>query len=189
MNIYTPEFFEKINDWSYTSAQHTIGYLLSSIGFIPQSIIDIGGGSGAFAAAFYDIGIKDITVLDGDWVKDTRLYLPEHCYVFHDLKKPYFPNRKYDLAICCEVAEHLPHRCADTLVDTVCRCADICLWSAAVPGQGGDGHINEQHESYWEEKFLKRQRIKFDVLRNKLQHEPNEKIAWWYKQNYLIYAR
>ena len=62
-------------------------------------------------------------------------------------------SRAY-LACCIEVAEHVPAVDSDTLVRDVSDYAEsYLLFSAAHPGQGGHGHVNEQPKSYWLEKF------------------------------------
>lgn len=58
------------------------------------------------------------------------------------------------LVLCTEVAEHLPESAADTLVELCAKCATHeIVWSAAPPGQDGDGHINCQPPAYWLDKF------------------------------------
>lgn len=60
---------------------------------------------------------------------------------------------RFDLAFSIEVGEHLPDSLADSFVDAVARYSDLVVFSAAQPGQGGHGHINEQPKEYWREKF------------------------------------
>ena len=58
------------------------------------------------------------------------------------------------VAICTEVAEHIPAEHADELVASVSGAAHgMIIWSAAPPGQGGVDHCNEQPPEYWLEKF------------------------------------
>ena len=54
------------------------------------------------------------------------------------------------------MAEHIEEKSSDTFIDNLATAADIILFSAAVRGQGGDFHVNEQPLSYWKEKFMKR---------------------------------
>ncbi len=90
------------------------------------------------------------------------------------------------MAMTLEVAEHLPHNAADTFIDTLTRHADVVLFSAAVPNQSGNHHINEQWPQYWLAKFQAREYELFDVLRGRLWDD--ERVAWWYRQNLLLYA-
>ncbi len=53
-----------------------------------------------------------------------------------------------DLAICLEVAEHLPPWYAARLVDLLAA-APRLLFSAAAPNQGGVLHVNERPAGYW----------------------------------------
>jgi 2-polyprenyl-3-methyl-5-hydroxy-6-metoxy-1,4-benzoquinol methylase len=53
-----------------------------------------------------------------------------------------------DLAICLEVAEHLPAWHAGKLLD-VLTCARRLVFSAAHPNQGGTLHVNERPASHW----------------------------------------
>jgi hypothetical protein len=63
------------------------------------------------------------------------------------------PEQQHDLAICLEVAEHIPSNLADELVAVLVSSAQSIVFTAAQPGQGGTGHINEQPREYWIEKF------------------------------------
>lgn len=58
-----------------------------------------------------------------------------------------------DLAYCLEVAEHVPPALGDALVGYLSQLSDTIVFSAATPGQGGIGHVNEQPREYWIERF------------------------------------
>ena len=62
-------------------------------------------------------------------------------------------DRGFDLAQCLEVAEHLTESSADLLVKTLTDLAPLALFSAAHPGQGGQGHLNERWPVYWQRRF------------------------------------
>lgn len=57
-------------------------------------------------------------------------------------------NRRFDLAMTIEVAEHLTPVRADSFVEDLTRLSDVVLFSAAIPAQGGINHVNEQWQSY-----------------------------------------
>ncbi|MNG06715.1 hypothetical protein D3C84_899730 [compost metagenome] len=113
--------------------------------------------------------------------------IPENNFLQHDLTKSLQLNKKFDLAISLEVAEHLPESAANIIVETLTNHSDCILFSAAVPGQGGQYHINEQWPEYWHQKFKSKDYLAYDVLRNEFWN--NEKIFWWYKQNIILYAK
>ena len=66
-----------------------------------------------------------------------------------DIKKPFRTNQSFDVAICFEVAEHLPKRYAPILIESLCTLSGTILFTAAPPGQPGIDHINLQPKSFW----------------------------------------
>lgn len=152
-----------------------------------KSVVDIGGGVGAFAAAFAYNGAEDHLVVDGDYVDRGQLLVPPERFVAADLTQPLDLGRRFDVALCLEVAEHLPEDTADVLLDTLERHSDVIVFSAAVPGQTGSHHVNEKPQSWWHLKFRERGFKAFDLVRPALWHD--DRVAWWYLQNTLVYAR
>ena len=71
-----------------------------------------------------------------------------------DLTTPgVLPGSPWDLAVCCEGAEHLDARHADTFVENLTSGSNTVFLTAAEVGQGGLNHVNEQPNSYWIAKF------------------------------------
>jgi hypothetical protein len=66
------------------------------------------------------------------------------------------PGSPWDLAVCCEVAEHLDARHADIFVENLTSASNTVFLTAAEVGQGGLNHVNEQPNSYWIAKFHRR---------------------------------
>jgi hypothetical protein len=88
-------------------------------------------------------------------VNKNRLKIPKECFAEVELDKGISVDRKYDLAISVEVAEHLPPNAADIFIESIVKASDIVLFSAAIPFQGGTNHINEQWPEYWNKLFNK----------------------------------
>jgi SAM-dependent methyltransferase len=116
----------------------------------PGTVIDVGCSSGVYLVPFKARGVE-IYGIDGSPGAGYQLALAEFELV--DLRNPWTPAKRYDLALCIEVAEHLQPIHAETLVATLSRCADKIYFSAARAGQGGEGHYNEQDRGYWLEMF------------------------------------
>ena len=150
----------------------------------PASILDVGCGTGTWLKVAQDLGIADIQGVDGDYVDRSMLKISTSHFQSHDLNKPFSLNRKFDLAICLEVAEHLLPAAANDLVSSLTEHSDLILFSAALPGQGGQHHINEQWPSYWQKLFEKKGYEMQDVLRLKIWN--NTKIERWYRQNIFL---
>lgn len=86
-----------------------------------------------------------------------------------------------------EVGEHLPEQYADNLVNTLTNASDIVMFSAAIPGQIGTSHVNEQYTEYWAKKFIDRGYVPVDYFRKKVWNNAN--VEWWYKQNIILYIK
>ena len=84
------------------------------------------------------------------------------------------------------MAEHFLAPAGDRLVETMTKCADLIVFGAAVPDQGGYKHVNEQWQSYWIAKFAARGFAAFDLIRPRIWMNPQ--TNWWYQQNTLMFA-
>lgn len=76
------------------------------------------------------------------------------------------------LAICTEVAGHLEPQHAAGLVRLLAGLSDAALFSAAIPRQGGDHHVNEQWPDWWAALFAAEGFHCFDLLRPALWSAP-----------------
>lgn len=126
-----------------------LGELLYSR-FNPLSVVDIGGGPGIYLVPFKGHGAYVLCV---DGASEGGRSVDRREFEWTDLRNPWRPAHRFDLALCIEVAEHLQPEHADTLVETLVASADRIYFSAARPGQGGEGHHNEQDKAYWLSKF------------------------------------
>lgn len=149
-----------------------------------RSVLDVGCGIGTWLRACQELGIPEIQGVDGNNPQDVNLRIATELYHKRDLCQPVDLGKKFDLVMCLEVAEHLPEGKSDTLLDTLTKHSDMILFSAAIPGQGGADHINEQWPTYWKEKFEARGYFISDVIRQKVWNHPEVEV--WYKQNLLV---
>jgi SAM-dependent methyltransferase len=153
----------------------------------PGGVVDVGCGTGSWLKVAKQLGAKEILGIDGIHVEKSMLCINEDEFLQHDLTLPLPAGTKYDLAICLEVAEHLPEVAADNIITILCAHSDIVLFAAALPGQGGQFHINEQWPAYWQEKFKRNGFSAYDILRAPFWD--NSKVDWWYKQNMFLYIK
>lgn len=182
---YSAEFYEAQVSGSHAAASIVLPLLFER--WRPQSVVDVGCGVGTWCAAAMDLGVPDCVGIDGPHVPLADLRIPPHFFIRHDLVERLPVRRKADLAICLEVAEHLPADRAATLVADLCAVADIVLFSGALPYQGGTRHVNEHWAEYWATLFANNGFAPFDVLRDRIWHD--RRIPPWYRQNVIVFAK
>ena len=143
---------------------------------------------GTWLSACREKKIEDVLGLDGPWVPKDLLVIPEERFLALDFNAGLVPQveRRYGLAICLEVAEHINQDKADHFVDFLTALSDQILFSAAIPGQGGNGHVNEQWPAYWIERFRKKGYAACDTIRPAIWSDP--RIPWWYRQNTILFV-
>ena len=153
-----------------------------------NSVIDYGCATGIWLSECKRLGASTVLGLDGNWVDRRLIEIESGEFREHDLGVAKFiPKRKYDLALCIEVAEHIPEVMGERLIESITEASDMVLFSAAVCGQGGTGHISERPQHYWAEQVAIRGYSCIDLIRPQIwEHESVNVI---YKQNMLLYAR
>ena len=152
----------------------------------PKSVVDIGCGLGVFLNVFKRLGVDDVLGIDGSWVNKDLLfkYIDPEEFLEYNLEKEIKLDKEYDLVLSLEVAEHLREDSADVFVQNLVNSGNLIIFSAAIPSQGGQNHLNEQWLTYWEEKFAKHNYVIHDIIRPMFWD--NSKIAWWYRQNMVL---
>lgn len=188
INQNQTKYIHKEFDHRLTDSDIICEALFKIIG-TPKSMIDVGCGTGTFLLSAKEKGVSVVLGIDGDWVDQKLLFtnIDRSEFQKFNLTEIYFPHKKYDLAVCSEVAEHLEEKYADNIIKTLVQCSDVVLFSAAIPGQYGQFHVNEQAPQYWIDKFKRESYLCFDVIRPIIWE--NTQVKWWYKQNLLLFIR
>ena len=152
----------------------------------PQSVIDVGCGLGPWLKAAMELGATDVLGVDGDYVDRGALVIPEDKFRPADLRERIRTDRRFDLAISMEVAEHLPYERSATFIEDLVALSDVVLFSAALPYQGGTDHINEQWLEFWAILFKRHGYLPYDLLR--LPCWSNPAVEFWYSQNAIVFC-
>lgn len=183
--MYDFNWHKSHGDKTSSSAAAVVGILSKS--FQISSVLDIGCGDGRWLSAFKDNGARVTRGVDGPWTDQSRLLIDQSDFTLHNLEKPLSMDCQFDLAMSLEVAEHVAEEFADQFVKNMTTHADLVLFGAAVPYQGGFRHVNEQWPSYWAEKFARNGFRCFDLVRSLIW--TRDDVFFWYKQNCLVYIR
>lgn len=156
----------------------------------PASVLDVGCGTGGLLAALRALGIP------GTGLEHSAAGLAACRAQGLDVRAADLgagvqaPVGRFGTAACLEVAEHLPPDGADALVDLLVAASDIVLFTAATPGQGGTGHVNEQPHAYWIGRFAARGLPLDAGATARLRAEWDARsVAWWYARNVMLFRR
>jgi SAM-dependent methyltransferase len=184
LHEYTEEFFEYIERGSIASAKHFTTFLAPLLGI--NSVLDVGCGRGAWLREWQKAGVAIAQGVDGPYVRPQSLLIPVQDFTATDLSKKFDLGRRFDLVSSLEVAEHLPPACSETFILSLVTHADMVLFSAATPGQGGENHINERPLSFWQALFQANGYDAYDVIRPVFRAQKG--IEPWYRFNTILYA-
>lgn len=154
---------------------------------LPDSVLDVGCGSGTWMCAAAELGIGDVVGIDGIGPPAIGDLRPSGSFHLVDLNQDWSLGRRFDAILCLEVAEHLNADAGSRLLDGLVAHSDTVFFSAACPGQPGQHHINCQWPEHWQRAFNERGFVCNDEIRWKLWSDP--RIEVWYRQNLFIARR
>jgi hypothetical protein len=154
-----------------------------------RRFIDAGAGWGAYAAELRRRGHKVVAyeyrglgrIISRLQGVETRPF---------DLARPVeVTPAGCDLAYSFEVAEHLPPQLGDRLVAFLAASAPTIVFTAAPPGQGGSGHINEQERPYWVKRFRNHGMVERLDLQDRVAAGFRTAQSRWLAANVSVFTR
>jgi hypothetical protein len=183
---YNAAFYAEFVETSDLSADIVLDHLFRQ--HKPTSMLDVGCGLGVWLARAREKGVASLRGLDGPWVNSSSLRIDAEQFERIDFEASDWPEvRNVDLALSLEVAEHLSPTAGDRLVKYLCESSPVVLFSAAIPCQGGEGHRNEQWQSFWAERFHAYGHEPYLFIRRAVWNDP--RVSLWYQQNIALYVR
>jgi SAM-dependent methyltransferase len=182
--VYGDHFFRTADQ---TAAAAAAGLLPQVAAEIPiRSVLDVGCGRGVWLAWWLRHGASDAVGVDGPYVNPEHLAIPRSAFQALDVSVPFSLGRQFDVVQSLEVAEHLDASCADTFIANLVAHGTLILFSAAIPGQGGEHHVNEQPWEYWRRKFAAHEFEVFDFVRPRIWDD--QSIYFCYRFNSFLFA-
>lgn len=181
------KYFHEESFHNYDAAKVILPFVIQN--FNPKSILDVGCGTGTWLKVAKELGVSEVVGIDGDYVDRSVLLqnLDQNEFLAADLSFPFQLDRQFDLLICLEVAEHLHEDFAENFIYSLSLHSDLILFSAAIPLQGGQNHLNEQAPSYWIKKFENSGYHVYDPIRPLVWN--SQEVDVWYKQNMFLFSR
>ena len=185
--VYDKNFFDnnlRISEGSaklladYLSRHHKVG-----------SMIDVGCGNGVYMREFLNRG-WDVFGVDGSKNARKNAVVDRKLITIFDLRKKFDLDRRFDLALCIEVAEHIETDLSRNLVSTLASVSDTIYFTAAPPGQGGTGHINEQPREFWEGLFRRfGYQFRFEETERLRKYLQDNGAVWFLPRNIMVFMK
>ena len=181
MRLFKDSRFEAGELWmAACNPQHVLDAVYEH--WTPKSFLDVGCGVGV---ALQRLSARGVDCLGLEGSTEAINHSPvKNLIQKTNLNKPIDCGRRFDVVWSYEVAEHIHEQYADTYLDTLARHGDTIVVSAAHPGQGGCGHFNEQPQSYWIERMIRRGFLFDEVFSKSLQAMPDE-----HAENVMVFVR
>ena len=87
MQRYTENFYKKHHERARRSAREIVPLMVDLIQ--PKNVIDVGCGTGTWLSAFRECGIEEVFGVDGEWVNEEMLEIPQARFRSFDLSSLY----------------------------------------------------------------------------------------------------
>lgn len=175
---FDADMYASIRAGAQSSARAVVPLIVDL--FHPTRVLDVGCGEGWWAQAFAEHGV-DAYGIDRE---EPPGRADEVMFVTADLTGSAWDVPSPDLVLCLEVAEHLPHPDGFNLIGKLCAMRAPIVFSAAVPGQPGHGHVNCRWPSYWSQLFHEHGYAVSGGVRWRIWDDA--RVEPWYRQNLLV---
>jgi hypothetical protein len=177
--VYTAEEAARIY-----SAYTVLAVLREQVSF--SSVLEVGCGRGIWLAVASRMGASRVVGLERRWALVKDPYCDPAWIQSCDLENRLDLGERFDLVLSLEVAQRLNPSSAARFVTSLTRHGDLILFSAAIPHQGGVGHINEQFADYWAQLFAKAGFSPLDIIRRRIWNVQGIRLS--FRQNILLYV-
>ena len=124
-----------------------------------QSVADFGGGPGTYLSGFRNKGVPTLVTVEPHPFDDCLFAnLTQDMTDWSNTPLIQLPSNKFDLVMTIEVLEHIPVTYHEHIVKALAQATkEYLLFSAAHPGQGGEGHAGPSMKTreQWTEEILR----------------------------------
>jgi len=163
-------------------------WILNNINF--NSILEFGCGPGYYCKFWSDNGIQYVHAIEPEPM-DKKCFENNNCEQFEfDITTQPEPKgilNTYDCIVSIEVLEHIDRKYHDKIFDYfISKKPKTIIFSAATPGQKGNGHIACRTEEDWRSEFLKRG-FSFDELQTQQLRNFSNALNINHKKNLQVF--
>jgi glutamate-1-semialdehyde aminotransferase len=154
----------------------------------PTSVVHVGCENDVWLHAFAECGVADGWGLVKPGTSISSPTISADRLLSCDVHVPFRCDRKFDLALYLDQAQHINPNTIRSTLDSLTRLAPVVLFTAAAPYQNGrEGRaVNEQWPDYWLARFAEFDFALIPGLRERLW--TNSQVDWRVAQNGMLLA-
>lgn len=172
----------KPQHWFDVTLYHFMSRLIDSKNI--KSLVDFGCGDAEYVKYFKQFKKLYCEAYDGNPYTET---ITSGLGKVLNLSESINLEKKFDCVLSLEVGEHLPKEYEQIFIDNLVNHSNnLIIISWAIPGQGGEGHYNEQDNRYIINEFQKRNFIINKEETVKLRK--NASISW-FKHTIMVFEK
>jgi SAM-dependent methyltransferase len=188
--IYDRTYYEQFVE---PAMDHSVQQMCATIirDLTPKAVVDLGCGTGRLLSELGKRGVHGLGIEYSDAAIEKCRQRGVSVLKLDLERQPIPEDCQADVAISTEVAEHLPESLADQFMDALCTIArQHVVLTAAIPGQGGTDHVNEQPNSYWIQKAAERNCVFDEALTAQWRQEWNRaNVEGCFANNVMVFHR
>jgi len=183
--MYTREFHSSIENEEMPQAVRLGHYIKTFIN--PSAFVDFGCSTGIYVDQVNKL-MPTIPVVGLEFSKEAVEHAVCPGILECDLTQPiYLQNVPNTLGLCLEVLEHIDDSKCRPVLENITRSCSKLIFSAAIPGQGGTGHINCRHKIDWITRFHELGwMVDFDSSNHLLNYMRKGYHMGWFTQNAMV---
>jgi hypothetical protein len=183
--MYDREFHKTIENDEYPQAIRIGEYISTYIK--PQSFIDFGCSTGLYLREVQG-KLPSIPAIGFEFSQEAvNSALCEKIYKLDLTKSLSIEKTPNTLGLCLEVLEHIEDIHSTAVLKNMTKVCDCIIFSAAVPNQGGIGHINCRPKIYWINKFHQLGWVvDLDATKHFLKYMENGYHMGWLANNAMV---
>lgn len=187
-DLYSSTFHSKIQSEETPQAERIAEYIKQYIK--PSCYLDFGCSTGIYLRAIKS-KLPDISSYGFEFSNSAIEHAVTSDIIQADLSIPLSIEKKPDtLGLCLEVLEHIPDEYWRQVLENIATLSDKIIFSAAVPGQGGVGHINCRPKIDWIRRFhLLGWIVDYDATRHFLKYMQGGYHMGWLANNAVIFIK